>query len=192
MRKALNDNPMVQMAVIAVLALVGGFFLLNTMSGRGSSEPAPAPAGTPASVTTAVTPASAPAGQPIPLGPLVPGSGLPRRVLASYAKDDVVVVLIVRNGGIDDNLVRVSVESLNGTPGVSVFVAHSGDIAKYAQITQGVGVDRVPALVVVRPRSLNEGSPVASVSYGFRSPESVRQAIHNAVYDGPQRAYDPG
>jgi hypothetical protein len=191
MRKALNENPMVQMAVIAVLALVGGFFLLKMMSGGGSSEPAPAPASTPASVTTAVTPTSAPAGQPIPLGPLVPGSGLPRRVLASYAKDDVVVVLIVRNGGIDDNLVRASVGSLR-TPGVSVFVAHSRDIAKYAQITRGVGVDRVPALVVVRPRSLNDGSPVASVSYGFRSVASVHQAVRNALYDGPQRAYDPG
>jgi hypothetical protein len=48
-----------------------------------------------------------------------------------------------------------------------------------------VNVNRVPALVVVRPKKLTHGPPVASVSYGFRGPDSVRQAVRDALYKGP-------
>ena len=41
------------------------------------------------------------------------------------------------------------------------------------------------ALIVLRPRKLTDGTPVATVSYGFRGPDSIGQAIHDAVYKGP-------
>jgi len=41
------------------------------------------------------------------------------------------------------------------------------------------------ALIVVRPRKLTSGTPVATASYGFRGPDSVAQAIHDALYKGP-------
>jgi hypothetical protein len=53
--------------------------------------------------------------------------------------------------------------------------------SRYARITQGVNVDRVPALIVLQPRKLTKGVPVATVSYWFRGPESVAQAIDDAL-----------
>jgi hypothetical protein len=48
-----------------------------------------------------------------------------------------------------------------------------------------VDVNRVPALVVIEPkRATDGGMPEASVSYGFRSAESVLQAIRDAGYRG--------
>ncbi len=58
-----------------------------------------------------------------------------------------------------------------------MFVTNAGHIARYSRITQGVDVNRVPALIVLRPRHLTRGVPKASVSYGFRGPESVDQAV---------------
>jgi hypothetical protein len=54
-----------------------------------------------------------------------------------------------------------------------------------------VQLDRVPALVVVRPRRLSDGVPEATVSYGFRGPESVQQAVEDALFDGKSVTYDP-
>ncbi len=49
-------------------------------------------------------------------------------------------------------------------------------------------MNRTPALVVVRPKSLTDGPmPTAIVSYGFRGPGSVEQALEDALYDGPRR-----
>ena len=98
---------------------------------------------------------------------------------------DAIVLLIDRGGGTDDRLVRSSVEALSGHSGVSVFVARAKDVARYSRITQGVGVDRVPALVVVRPRKESGAVPEAQVSYGFRNSQSVVQAVHDALYNGP-------
>ena len=64
-------------------------------------------------------------------------------------------------------------------------------IARYATIAQGVDVDRVPALVVLRPKRLDHGVATASVHYGFQSPESVVQAVVDAGYKGPTLDYHP-
>ena len=62
-------------------------------------------------------------------------------------------------------------------------------MAKYAAITQGVGLDRTPALIVVRHSG---GGPApASVQYGFQTPESVVQAVLDARYRGPTVTYSP-
>lgn len=206
MRQALNSNPVVQIAVVGVLVVIVGMFLMmNLKKGGGSSSSATSPSATPeassgasAGTTTPVqvpgstaAPSTSAGGTTLPgvnsgtVSPeaLVPGPGLPRRVIAAWKGGDAVVLLVVRGGGIDDKLVRGSAESLKGRPDVSLFVARVGDVARYSRITQGVALDHVPALVVVRPRAESD-VPSATVSYGFRNTQSVVQALHDALYTG--------
>ena len=214
MRKALNDNPVAQIAVLGVLVVIVGFLLMTRVvhkSGDSDSaatstppRPPPAPAdttGAPTSPSPAVgddsskhrlrprwrrRPPRPPARRPAPqLGGFVAGPGLPAPVVKAYADDKAVVLFVFRHGGIDDSAVRASVERLRGRSDLAVFVTHAANIARYARITEGVDVNRVPALIVVRPRHLTHGTPTASVSYGFRGPDSVDQAIRNALYKGP-------
>ena len=115
----------------------------------------------------------------------------PRPVTAAFNAGDTVVLLFVKNGGIDDRLVTRSVERLKGLSQVATFVVPVRDIARYTTITQGVEVNRVPALLVLRPKDLSDGVPSASVQYGFRSPASVEQAVIDAGYRGPTVDYHP-
>jgi hypothetical protein len=205
MRKAINENPMVQIAVIGVLVLVVGLFMMMNMkkksggsessssaSSSGLSSPSTGGSAPIAGSTGGTSPSTGSVGTAAPPPPttgtitpeaLIPGPGLPKNVVDAWRSGDAVVLLIVRGGGIDDRLVRGSVRSLNGDPGTAVFVTRAKDIARYSRITQGVGVDRVPALVVVRPRR-ESSVPEAQVSYGFRDSQSVVQAVHDALYDG--------
>ena len=209
MRKALNSNPVVQIAVVGVLVVVVGLFFMMNMKKKSPPHPATTSAsGTSASTatpgtTTPVTVGGSSSGTSAPSAPsapaaalppstgtvtpdaLVPGPGLPRDVVASWKRGDAIVLLIVRNAGIDDRMVRSSVKSLSLDSHVSVFVAKAKNVARYSRITQGVGVDQVPALVVVRPRSDSGPVPEAQVSYGFRNSQSVVQAVHDALYKGP-------
>jgi hypothetical protein len=208
MRKALNENPKVQIGLILGLLAIGAIFLMMRGGGGGSESATPSastttPAGaattTPGTTSGAPAPAAgaAPAAttpaQPVatPTSELTPGKGLPAPVFAAYKTDDVVALLVVRRGGIDDNLVRQSVATLRGEPGVKVFLVDSRNVAKYAQITASLGVDRAPALVVLRPESLSHGVPQGEVLYAFRSTESIHQAVVDARYAGPERTYDP-
>lgn len=206
MRKALNENPTVQLATIGVLVLVVGLFFMMSMkkkspdsSGSSSATPAASSSTPSAGTTTPVTIAGgAPAAGTVPAvgatatpdtgtvtpGALIPGPGLPRDVVAAWKRDDAIVLLIVRPHGADDRLVRSSVEALTDDPNVAVFVARAEHVARYSRITQGVGVDHAPALVVVRPRSETGSPPQAQVSYGFRDSQSVAQAVHDALYAG--------
>jgi hypothetical protein len=193
MREKLNDNPMMQMAVIAVLLLASGFFVMSSMGGKGDSEEAESPtaasataepvAEPPASLSSAlakVSQASASAAQP-----------LPRPVNVAWHANKTVVLLFVRNGGIDDAIVAAATTRLAALPGVAAFIAPASEISRYAAVTEGVGVNRVPALVVIRPKRLHQTVPTASVSYGFQSGQSVVQAIIDAGYKGPTLAYHP-
>ena len=215
MRKALNDNPVAQIAVLGVLAVVVGFLLLtrvasnsggdssatSTTASGAAATPAPAD-GSDTSTVPSTTPATGsdeapstpsdgatvpPAGSAsdAPVGKFVAGPGLPASVVKAYADDKTVVLLVLRHRGIDDDQLRRNVERLRGRSDVALFVTNAGHIARYSRITQGVNVDRVPALIVLRPRHLTHGTPTASVSYGFRGPESVDQAISDALYKGP-------
>ena len=213
MRKAINDNPMVQIGVIGLLVVVVGFFLLTQM-GKGSSTSstssteasvAPDASTTPSdsSATATTPPAStvttpsvsapsttpaAPAGSaaaPAAAGEFVAGPGLPRPVVQAYNADKVVVLLVVRRGGIDDDAVKASVERMSGLPDTAVFMTNAGHVSRYSRIASGVDLDRVPALIVLRPQKLTHGTPTATVSYGFRGPASVAQAIADALYNGP-------
>jgi hypothetical protein len=102
-----------------------------------------------------------------------------------------VVLLVVHPGGVDDALVANATASLAAMPGVATFIVPAGKIARYAAITDRVGVDRVPALLVMRPKRLSHGTPTASVSYGFQDPQSITQAVVDAGYKGRTLSYHP-
>jgi hypothetical protein len=202
MREAINNNPVVQIAVLGGLALiVAVFFMMNMKKGSSDSSstaasaaPAPATSTPPAIGSTSPPPGSPATGSPTaPSAPpatgtvspdaLVPGPGLPKPVIAAWKGGDTVVLLVARQGGIDDRLVRNSVRSLS-EPGVSIFVTKANRVARYSRITQGVGVSQAPALVVLRPKRVSGPTPEAQVAYGFRDAQGVVQAVHDAVYDG--------
>jgi hypothetical protein len=208
-RQALNSNPMVQIAVVGVLIVIVGLFLMMNMKKKSPESEAAAPvpaasASSPAAGTTApvVVPgtgasaapstgvAGATGGLSVTSGAvtqesLIPGPGLPAPLIKAWKGGDAIALLIVRGRGIDDKLVRGSVESLSSEGNVAVFVARAQDVARYSRITQGVGVSRAPALVVVRPRRNSGSVPQGTVSYGFRNSAGVVQALHNALYSGP-------
>lgn len=205
MRNAINNNPMVQLALLGGLVLLVALMLVPQMLHKKSGDPntttssaqLSSPAGdvnvtvegTPSAGATGATGTAAgsvPSTGAATIAPeaLIPGPGLPRPVIAAWKGGDAVVLLLVRQGGIDDRLVRSAVASLSGDSGVSVFVARANRIARYSRITQGVGVTQVPALVVVRPRRVSGSVPEAQVTYGFRDAQGVVQAVHDAVYSG--------
>lgn len=217
MREQLNNNPLVQLAVMGVLLLGAGFFFL-TMSGGGEDEESGAGA-TEATVTVAGGEASGTATGATPgeavegaVDAATEGAGSaasladalasvnragtavpppPKPVLRAWRANRTVVLLFVRNGGIDDALVKRATTGLAGLRDAAVFVEPASRISRYAAITQGVGVDRVPALVVVTPKHLEKTVPTASVSYGFQSPQSVTQAVIDAGYEGRTLDYHP-
>jgi hypothetical protein len=204
-RKAIDDNPIVQVAVVGVLALVVGFLLITQMSKKSSESAtdtstteasvAPDTSATPATPTAPTDSAATTPSTPAPstdavaeaaaAGKFVAGPGLPAPVVQAYADNKVVVLLVVRRKGIDDEAIKSSVVQQGNAADVALFTTNAGHISRYSRIATGVNVDRVPALIVLRPRKLTQGTPVAAVSYGFRGPESVAQAINDALYKGP-------
>ncbi len=148
------------------------------------------PAGSATVTATVTTPTSEAAAAPTSVQP-VPPPPLPDRLNAAFAANRTVVLLIVKRGGIDDAMTAAGTLPLASKRDVSLFVIPANRIARYAAITQGVNVNRVPALVVVRPRDLDEGVATASVSYGFQGPESIEQAVIDARYKGHTLYYHP-
>jgi hypothetical protein len=216
MRKAINENPKVQMAVVGALLVVFAFFLLTKVM-KKEEEAAPVDPNVPlgaaseAGATASPTgspPVSTPSSAPPPAVPssgapvaasaetvdpeaLEPGPGMPPEFAAAWDRGNAIVLLIVKPSASDDRLVLASVARLS-VPGTSVFVVPANKIARYSRITQGVGVSRVPALVVVRPRRVSS-VPQAQVSYGFRNAGSVVQAVRDALYSGrDDLPYSPG
>lgn len=198
MREQLNSNPLAQLAVVGVLIVVVGFFLLSSSGGGEEEESAGT---TEATVSVAgAPPAEAPVGAtPESLGSALAAVSqagaaappLPRPVLDAWQANQTLVLLFVRDGGIDDRLVKNATDSLSSFPDAAVFVVPAAKISRYAAITEGVGVDRVPALVVVTPKHLKRTVPTASVSYGFQSSQSVAQAVIDAGYRGKTLDYHP-
>ncbi|HEX5713773.1 MAG TPA: hypothetical protein VFX85_10705 [Solirubrobacterales bacterium] len=210
MREKLNSDPKAQIALIAVLAVVGAFMFMKMSGGGGEEEGAEAP--TAATVSVAGTGASATAtgatageavesavegalesataeASAVPTS--IPPPPLPRPVAAAYKADKTVVLLVVHDGGIDDRLVEGTVRGLEAVPDVALFVVPAKQIARYAAITLGAEVEQVPALVTMTPRKLSGGTPQASVETGFQTPQSIVQAIVDARYKGPEATYYP-
>lgn len=200
MREKLNSNPMVQIAVIGVLLVAGGIFLM-TMMGGGEEEAveggetattleAAPEAGNPIEAPVESLEAEAPASTDASLAALPPIKP-PPQVVEAYESGATVALLFVREGGIDDRLIRDASASLSRFPEVASFVVPVKEIARYTAITGGVGVEQVPALVVMTPKKVAQQAPTASVHYGYQSPESVAQAVIDAGYEGPTLDYHP-
>jgi hypothetical protein len=198
MREKLNNSPVAQMGLVAILLVLVGFLFLSQMG--GGEEEAAETATTAPEGTTVAPPigaeaeATAPATETAPppvYSAAISVPKLPAPVTRAYDEGKTVVVLVVRNGGIDDDLVEPSVRELSRRSDMAVFVVPADQVARYAAITLGVQVDRTPALVVMRPKKLSDGTPQASVSYGFQSSQAVVQAAKDASYDGPEATYYP-
>jgi len=207
MREKLNDNPIAQLALVGVLIAVVGFMLLGKKSGGEEAEEA-APGGVVATVNgataTGATPGEAVEGAVESLeagGAVATGSGglpssipappPPAPVTAAYEAGKTVVLLIVHDGSIDRALSRAATATVAGEPDTSLFVVPARRVARYAAITVGLDLNRVPALVVMRPRNLSDGIPQATVDYGFQTAASVAQAVRDAAYAGPETTYHP-
>ena len=215
MRKALNENPMVQIAVLGVCAVVFAVILFTsvlkkdeepaattTTPAATTSDPAAttsdpaAPASTPTPPAGSATPDAAPVAPETdtvtpPAGGasadgLLPSKGLPEDLLVAFARNKAIALLVVDPKGLSDKQLEQFTDTLRSRDDVEVFVVNVEDIAKYARVTAGVSVSRTPALVVIRPRKLTGSVPTASVSYGFRGPRSVNQAVDDGLYDGKQ------
>jgi hypothetical protein len=208
-RRALNENPIVQVVMLGALGIVVAFLFMTRVMGQdeaGTSSspetPAPAPAPTTAGATPAVPdPATADAAavvptEPVPTGSAAgfePGAGLPESVVRAHESGDVVALLVVNRKAPEDRRLEAEVNGLRGRSDTSVFVVEAKDVTRYSRIAEGVDLDRVPALVVVEPKRQVEGElPVATTSYGFRGPESVEQSVRDVLYDGRELPFHPG
>jgi hypothetical protein len=195
MREKLNENPLAQVAVIGVLLVVTGIFLMSSMGGGSGGEESESSEASSVSVSEASA-GEAPAGLSAALAMVSQASAgnarpLPHPVIAAWDDDKTVVLLFVHDGGIDDKLVKEATARLASLPEAATFTVPASKISRYAAVTEGVGVNRVPALVVVRPKSLHQTIPTASVSYGFQSGQSIAQAVIDAGYKGPTLDYHP-
>ena len=209
MREKLNENPKAQVGLILVLIVVGAFMFIKSSGGgeeeesAGTTEATVAVAGTGAVGTaTGATPGEAvegamegaieSVGETVSAAPTaVPTPPPPKPVAAAYNSGKTVVLLVVHDGGIDDKLVQQASSQLKSDSSVSFFEVPAKQIARYAAITLGLDVNRVPALVVMRPKRLSGGTPQASVDYGFQTSENVQQAVRDAAYEGHELTYHP-
>ncbi len=216
MRERLNSDPKAQMALIAVLLLAGVFLLMSkgggeesteapeteaTVSVEGSEATATATAATPGEAVEGAiegaveeaaaqaTPTTAPTASELSS---LETPQLPAPVTNAYKEGKTVVLLIVHDGGIDDEFTKLASSVLNGDSDVALFEVPASKIYRYAAIALGVEVSRVPALIVMRPRKLSEGTPQATVSYGLQTSQDIQQAVRDASYDGPGATYHPG
>jgi hypothetical protein len=208
-RKALNENPIVQVVMLGILGIVVAFLFMTRVMGQDESSsstsssatttPAPTsasatPAATDPAATAPATPAPSEAAPPS-VGALgfEPGVGLPESVVRAHESGDVVALLVVNRKAPEDRRLEAEVNQLRGRSDTSVFVLDAKDVTRYSRIAEGVDLDRVPALVVVEPKSQVQGDlPGATISYGFRGPESVEQAVRDILYDGRELPYHPG
>lgn len=210
MREKLNENPLAQVGLILVLVVVGVVIFIGS-SGGGEEEETAVPteatvavAGTGAVGTaTGATPGEAVEGavesvleSPAAVSASVPPSSVPvppppARLTNAYDAGKTVVLMIVHRGGIDDALVERTSSTLAAVPNVALFVVPDKQIARYAAITVGLEVNRVPALVVMKPKQLSDGTPQASVDYGIQTSQSALQAVRDATYKGREVTYHP-
>jgi hypothetical protein len=188
MRDKLNGNPLAQAAVVGLLLVAA--ILALTMMGGGSEAEEGAEAPVTETSVAEVPPVTEGAATVSAVPPPVT-SPTPKAVTAAYDSGETVVLMIVREGGIDDRMVKDDAGALSSIPGVALFVVPSQHIARYASIAEGAGVNRVPALVVMRPKALSNGTPTASVSYGYQDAESVVQQVIDARYKGRTLSYHP-
>ena len=101
------------------------------------------------------------------------------------------MLLVVHDGGIDDKLVSETSGAIEGIANTTLIRVPLKQLPRYASVTVGLDLNRVPALVVMRPKKLSHGVPQATVDYGFQTTETVVQAVRDASYAGPEATYHP-
>ena len=190
MREKLNENPMAQLALVGLLLVVAVFVFLKPGGGGGEEAEEAASSGEGAATLESTAGASAAGVGEVPTSLPAPPPP-PHRVSAAYDANEVVVLLFVHDGGIDDAYTAAATSAVAEVPDTALFVVPAAKIADYAALTVGLDVSQVPALVVLRPKRLSHGVPQASVDYGFQTPESVVQAVIDARYKGPEATYHP-
>jgi hypothetical protein len=209
-RDALNDNPVAQVGAVLVLVAVAAFMLLKPGGGEeeatpeatisvGGSEISQSEAASTAGEVVegavesaiesgALTGAAAGAAA---MPTSVPAPPPPHEFTAAYDSGKTVVLLAVHDGGIDDRLTALAATALTAMPEVALIVVPVEQLPRYAAVTVGLDLNRVPALVVMRPKRLSGGIPQATVDYGFQTPESIALAVMDANYSGPEVTYHP-
>lgn len=182
MRDKLNENPVAQIALIGVLALLGGYLVLTNLGGGSSSS-----AATESSVVETAAPAAATSAVSAPIG-----RKLPHKVVAAYKHGKTVVIYVYRHDGVADAVTALGLRDVQKMPNVALFLVSTKKVARYSAITGPIGVDRAPALIVVRARKHNGAAAApATVSYGFMRAPEMRQAVIDAGYTGPEPSYAP-
>lgn len=187
MREQLNENPLAQVALVAVLLVAAVFVFLKPFGGGGESE-----SGSEAVTAAPVSPElELEAAAPPPSGmPRVPSNRLPAPVEDTIAAGQTTALLIVKRDGLDDRKVEDVVDDLSTRSDVSTFTVPIDEVARYTAVTQPVDLQRSPALIMVQPQSGGQ-PPEAAVSYGFQTIESAVQAVIDAQYRGPELPYHP-
>jgi hypothetical protein len=207
MRDKLNNNPIAQVGLVLVLVAVAGYLLLGKSGGEESSEAAGS--GEVVATVNGATATGSSAGEAVEgavesleeggtaeagsteMPTAVPAPPPPAPVTAAYEGGKTVVLLIVHGGGIDDALTATATTGVAEVPNSALFVVPARKVARYAAITVGLDLNRVPALVVMRPRRLSGGIPQATVDYGLQTSQSVVQDVLDASYEGPESTYHP-
>lgn len=202
MRSALNDNPLVQIAVLgAMAAVLAVVFLIGAGggaedtappagSGSGAAVQAPAPDSGATTDAPPVTGAASLAPSGASGGTLEAGPGLPAAFVRAHTRGRPVALFVYRQGPETDRTLAAHARRLRAEGGAKVLTIDPSELADWVRVTGPVGLDRTPALIVVAPGDAK--APAASIHYGFRGYDSVRQALADALYEGPRRGYDPG
>ncbi len=206
MREKLNENPIAQVVLVGVLVVVGAFLFISSSGGGEESEEAPA--GEVAASVNGVTATGSSPGEAVESAveslesgaaaaaaeapSSVPTPPPPKRLTAAYEAGKTVVLLIVHNGSIDNALAARSSQLLAPLRDVSLFVVPAKQIARYAAITVGLEVNRVPAPdrdeAEARSAAARRRPPSTTA---FQTPQSVVQAVLDANYHGREVAYHP-
>ncbi len=209
MREQLNDNPIAQVAVVLVLVAAAAFMFLKPGGGGGESAPEATVSvgGTEMSqsevasqagevvegaVEAAIESGATAGDGGVELPTSVPAPPPPRVFTAAYDSGRTVVLLVVHAGGIDDRLTALAATALAAMPQVALIPVTIKQLPRYAAVTVGLDLNRVPALVVMKPKRLSGGIPQATVDYGFQTAETLVQAVRDASYRGPEATYHPG
>ncbi len=191
MREKLNSDPKAQIAMIAILVLVAGFFFITKMGGgeeeevatteatvaiAGTGESGTATGTTPGeAVENAVEQATASASTSAAVSSaIVPqndrgATAAGRRCARPTGPTRRSSCSSCATTGSTTSWSSSRRSTLSSVGDVALFVVPVSQIFRYAAITVGAEVSRVPALVVMRPRTLSDGTPQAAVSYGFQT-----------------------